>query len=307
MSTPPHFNHTRLGFLILLASLFSTQIQAVEISETTYEGRAQFLIRTESATWYLDRAGGGFSRLIDQDGQDWIHFRKNPLKQFPASAAAGYRGIPNLVYGSMNPDAGAGHPGFDRCRSVQLNAQTIQTTSLSRKWRWSWRFTESHAVFTMEKTDPEHAWWFLYEGPIAGSFAPKEKYWATDELGLSTDIPSKSNQLFGQWQWAYFGDRRTPRVLYLVQHEIDPLPDTLWYLGSSDGGSSSAVDGMMVFGFGRGPKTTPQFRKKGISISVGFLAAKPSMNGAPLNDQACDRLEMEIEARIKTLTGTREE
>ena len=63
----------------------------------------------------------------------------------------------------------------------------------------------------------------------------------------------------------------------------------------------------MVFGFGRGPKTTPQFRKKGISISVGFLAAKPSMNGAPLNDQACDRLEMEIEARIKTLTGTREE
>jgi hypothetical protein len=206
----------------------------------------------------------------------------------------------------MNPDAGAGQPGFNRCHSVQLNAQTIQTISLSRKWQWSWRFTENHAVFTMEKTDPEHAWWFLYEGPIAGSFAPKEKYWATDELGLSTDIPSNSNQLFGQWQWAYFGDRRTPRVLYLAQHQADSRPDTLWYLGSSDGGSSSATDGMMVFGFGRGPKTTPQFRGKGISITVGFLAAKPSKNGVPLNDQACKRLEKEIEAQIKTLTGTRE-
>ena len=132
MSTSSCSNRTRAGILILLASLFPTLLQAVEISETTYEGRAQFLIRTESATWYFDRAGGGFSRLIDQDGQDWIHFSKNPLKQYPAAAAAGYRGIPNLVFGSKNPDAGAGHPGFDRCHSVQLNAQTIQTTSRSR-------------------------------------------------------------------------------------------------------------------------------------------------------------------------------
>ena len=284
-----------------------TFLQAIEISETTYEGRAQFLIRTDSATWYFDRAGGGFSRLIDRDGHDWIHFRKNPLKQYPASAAAGYRGITNLVFGSKNPDAGAGHPGFDQCHSIQLDAQSIRTTSLSKKWQWSWRFTESHAVFTMEKTDPEYAWWFLYEGPIAGSFAPQEKYWATDKLGISTSIPTNSNQLFGQWQWAYFGDRHTPRVLYLLQHKTDQLPDTLWYLGNSEGGSASAADGMIVFGFGRGPKTTPQFRDKGVSMTVGFITAKPNKKGPPLNDQACERLEMEIEARLKTVTGTSKE
>jgi hypothetical protein len=37
------------------------------------------------------------------------------------------------------------------------------------------------------------------------------------------------------------------------------------------------------------------------------LAAKPSKNGAPLSDQACDRLEKEIEAQIKTVTGIRNE
>lgn len=273
-------------------------LSAVEITETTYEGREQFLVRTETATWFFDRAGGGFSRLIDRDGQDWIHFSKDPLKQFPQSAAAGYRGIPNLVFGSKNPDAGAGHPGFDQCQTERVDNQTIRTTTLSKRWQWSWRFTESNATFTMEKTDPTHPWWFLYEGPIAGSFAPNEKYWATNTLGVSTGIPSNSNQLFGEWQWVYFGDRRTPRVLYLIQHEVDQLPDTLWYLGSSDGGAPSAADGMMVFGFGRGPKTRPQFRQAPISVSIGFIATQPNLSDDPLTKEEAQQLQLQIELAL---------
>jgi|GEM_PF-2541097 len=45
-------------------------LSAVEISEGSYEDRTQFIVQTESATYYFDRAGGGFSRLIDRDGRD---------------------------------------------------------------------------------------------------------------------------------------------------------------------------------------------------------------------------------------------
>ncbi len=260
----------------LLSVLVASPLPAVEISETSYEGRAQFQIRTETALWFFDRAGGGFSRLIDADGRDWINFSKNPLKQYPESAAAGYRGVPNLLFGGANPDAGGGHPGFDQCETVQVDGSTLRTTTKSGKWEWSWHFTEQHATFTMEKIDPKYPWWFLYEGPIAGSFDPKRKFWATDNISPSTDIPSNGSQLFGQWRWVYFGDQQTPRVLFLKQHQADDLPDTLWYLGSSDGGSAKAKDGMMVFGFGRGPKTKPQFRSDGVSITVGFLPTQPA-------------------------------
>ena len=281
--------------LAILVGFLVPHLHAVEISESTFEGRAQFLIRTEHAVWYFDRAGGGFSRLIDADGRDWISFSKTPLKQYPDSAAAGYRGIPNPLFGGSNPDAGGGHPGFDQCETIQVDQATLRTQTKSKKWQWSWHFTEQHATFTMEKVDPDHPWWFLYEGPIAGSFAPSNKFWATDTIELSTQIPSNRDQLFGQWRWVYFGDRRTPRVLYLKQHQADALPDTLWYLGSSRGGSPAAKEGMMVFGFGRGPSTKPQFTQENVSITIGFCPVQPSTDGAPLSEADTEKLRDQIE------------
>lgn len=45
----------------------------------------------------------------------------------------------------------------------------------------------------------------------------------------------------------------------------------LWYLGSTDGGSAEAPDGMVVFGFGRGPGTTPQLEGAGRRFTIGLL------------------------------------
>jgi hypothetical protein len=132
----------------------------------------------------------------------------------------------------------------------------------------------------MEKTDPEHRWWFLYEGPIAGTFAPPDKVWGTDRGGPRADVPAIGDQLFDRWRWVYFGDRDGPRVLFLAQHEPDDLPDTLWYLGSSDGGAATARDGMVVFGFGRGPETKPRFRGAGARVTVGLLEMGPDGPGA---------------------------
>ncbi|MBI5772947.1 MAG: hypothetical protein HZA89_04280 [Verrucomicrobia bacterium] len=242
-----------------------------------------------SATYFFDRAGGGFSRLLDRDGKDWISFRKEPLKEVPASAAAGFRGIPNSVFGKDNPDAGAGHPGFDQCKSALAGGDIIRTVSKSGRWAWTWRFTETNAVFTMEKAPAEVAWWFLYEGTIAGRWSPRTHYWGTDSGGPRRETTDSKRQLFEQWRWAYFGDDQSPRVLLVAQMEKDELPDTLWFMGSTRAGLE-APDGMVVFGFGRGPGGKPQFRGAGQRFVLGLVegAVKDASVHAQLA-QAADR------------------
>jgi hypothetical protein len=241
----------------------------IEIREGMHEGRPQFVVQTGTVTWYYDRAGGGFSRLLDRDGVDWIAFSKTPLSEFPASAAAGYRGMPNAVF--TGPDKGVGHPGFDQCESELAGPDKIRTRSLSGKWEFSWTFKESSATFVMEKADQESPWWFLFEGPVAGRFAPRDQYWGTSEGGPIREAPGIGNQRFGQWQWAYFGDTAVDRILFVVQHDRDELDDTFWYMGSSDGGVATAPDGMVVFGFGRTAGTRALLQGAGTRVTTGFL------------------------------------
>ena len=53
-----------------------------------------FKIETPSATYYLEKTGGGLSSLVDGDGKDWIGF--HPEKGSGASGE--YRGFPNAVH-----------------------------------------------------------------------------------------------------------------------------------------------------------------------------------------------------------------
>lgn len=265
-------------FLILCAVMgivdSSGAMVRVLIVETEYEGRPHFKVETPFAVFFYDRAGGGFSRMIDRDEKDWISFRKEPLSQYPASAGAGYRGIPNMVFGQDYPEAGAGHPGFDVCESVFVSPNSIRTTSRSGRWAWIWTFSEKDACFRMEKTDPERKWWFLYEGTVGGRWSPSTHYWGSDTGGPRRETPDNRNQLFPHWRWVYFGDDTSPRVLYMAQCQLDELPDTLWYMGNSDNGSIDSPDGMIVFGFGRGPNTTPLLQGNGLEFILGFYERK---------------------------------
>ena len=250
-----------------LAALVIAQLSGVghaamvEIHADDHEGRPQFVVRTLAAEYWLDKAAGSFARLIDRDGRDWISFRQEPLSKFPDSAAAGYRGIPNAVFGAGNPDAGAGHPGFDQCESTLVSSNVIRTVSKSGRWAWTWTFTETTARLKFEKVDTGSAYWFLYEGTPGGRFAPTNQFWGTDLGGPTFDVPDSKTQRFGQWRWAYFGDRAVPRVLAVAQVQADDLEDTFWYLGSSNGGAADAPQGMVVFGFGRGPGTKALLRE----------------------------------------------
>jgi len=89
--------------------------QQAEITSTSYEGKPHLKVQSGKISWYYDMEGGGFSRIIDEFGNDWVSFRRNPWNQYPASAASAYRGLPNLVF--KGDDGGAGHPGHDKCRS----------------------------------------------------------------------------------------------------------------------------------------------------------------------------------------------
>ena len=254
--------HGRFVFMGIFLALLHSSASATVITESLHEGRAQFVVKTASAEYWLDKNAGGFSRLIDREGRDWISFHKEPLNKNPDSAAAGFRGMPNAVFGRENPDAGVGHPGFDKCESALVSSNVIRTVSKSGRWAWTWTFTETAARLKFEKNDPERAYWFLYEGPPAGRFSPTNQFWGTDLGGPNLDVPDSKVQRFGQWRWAYFGDRAVPRVLAVAQVEADNIEDTFWYMGSSNGNGATVPDGMVVFGFGRAAKSTPLFRER---------------------------------------------
>lgn len=243
------------------------------IKDTAWLDRPHFVIHTAHATYLYDKAGGGLSSLIDEEGNDWIKFNETGNDEYPASAAGRFRGMPNFVY--QSDDSGAGHPGFDQCISRKVSDNEIQTTSKSSNWQWRWTFADDHALVVMEKANPEHVYWFLYEGTPGGAYHPASSYWGTDQHGPSYETGNylEGDKIFGSWQWAYFGEDDTDRVLYLLMPEPDDHPDTYSFLGSSEKGLE-AEDGMLVFGFGRKHNALPQMTNVPNTFIVGFYPEK---------------------------------
>lgn len=242
----------------------------VVISEDSYQGRDHFVIQTRRATYWLDRNSGGLSRLIDRDGNDWIAFHREPWNQYPQSAAGAYRGIPNLLFGKR--ESGFGHPGWDTASTKQLDDSTIIATSSTGKWKLRWEFAAEEARLIVEQVDGDSPYWFLYEGPIAGRWAPADQYFATDAM-TPTDQPKdyfKGDRYTAAWRWAYFGDTTTPRVMCIVHEQEDNAADTFSHLGNTDKGLESP-DGMVVFGFGRGPKGIDPLLSGLNSFRIGLL------------------------------------
>lgn len=228
-----------------------------------------------------DPVGGGFAHWHDPDGRDWVAFGAEPLAEFPASAAAGYRGLGNLVHGG--PWGGAGHPGFSRCRSECRGAGALAVETIDGAWAWDWRVEAECVRLTMRRTpDGEggagEAWWFLYEGPVAGRFAPAQDVWG-DERGIGAASGAAkagiADQPFLPRRWVWLGATGYRWALWLglrapAGAEV-PL-STLWWLGSeAQGRWQESRDGMVVFGFGRGPGTKPLLRGAGWEVVATWL------------------------------------
>ena len=255
-----------LGLVVFRATFAGA---AVSIETDNYEGRPHYRVQTASVTYWLDRKSGGLSRLVDLDGRDWISFRREPLAMFPASAAAGYRGIPNAVFGETNADAGAGHPGFDQCETDLIASNCIRTISHSGQWAWTWTFNDAAAWIRFERVSATFPYWFLYEGVPGGRYSPHSLYWGNDVDGLRNDQPTIQSQAFGRWRWAWFGDDDAPHVLAVGQLQADELDDTFWMLGNANDGAADSPDGMCVFGFGRSVGTRALLRgRRGFVVAL---------------------------------------
>lgn len=232
-----------------------------------YESARHMVARAAGAEWWYDEAGGGFSRIVDRDGRDWIGFRREPWNVTPASAASSYRGLPNLVFGG--PRSGAGHPGFAHCES-RADGQGIRTETRDGEWAWRWSFPASHATLRIEKKGPER-YWFLYEGVPGGRYAPGRWYWGHSGAGPLREMPDflAGERALGEWEWAYFGSDDTPRVFWVATGDGGPVTASFAVMGDRRPGLE-APDGMTVFGFGRAREARPLLERAPAVFLCGF-------------------------------------
>jgi hypothetical protein len=245
-------------------------IKDINIEETVEQGISCYKITTPSATYLYDRAGGGFMSMIDQDGNDWISFKTDDYP-FPGNAASRYRGIPNLGIGGEDNDAG--HPGFDRCQTVIIAPNVIETTTKSGNWKFRWAFYNSYAKFTMVKSLPDIPYWFLYEGTPAGRYDPGSMYWGNNLDGMRDNFPDllQNTGIYNNFNWVYVGQKNYDRILFLKQSQTDLKPDLFSYMGNTTGGSDKSPDGMVCFGFGRAHRTQPVLTGDNKEFLIGFM------------------------------------
>ena len=234
------------------------------------EGQACYKVVTSSATYLYQKAAGGYSSLLDRDGNDWLGFAPHPTPSYPASAANAYRGMPNFCNGGA--EHGLGHPGFTQAVSQQVDESTIESHSMDRAWRWRWTFFADYAQLDVLSVSGTRPYWFLFEGNPLGQFAPQHQFWMTDTDGLCRDKPDYVNGhiAYGAWRWLCLGDERVDRSLLLVQNRVYDPHNCFAFLGNSDGGVTSP-DGMMVLGFGRGDEARAYLTHANTRFYVAFI------------------------------------
>lgn len=230
----------------------------VTVDSLTYENQWTYLIDTPRADYYYHTEGAGLASLTDIDGLDWISFH-----DIPGSGSAGeYRGIPNLVFKSGQPQNSYFHPGFTNALSRVVSAGPLKVTVASESdnpsdlWQVLWEFYPAYARMTVQTvgTTNDGKYWFLYEGTMGGSMD------ANDVVVRSTGAQTSAFDNADVWEeiipdpgWVYFHDLGASRILYLGHDLGDGEMDSYRPQGQSSGSTPE----MTVFGYGRVLNTSP--------------------------------------------------
>ncbi len=254
----------RLTSLFLVLILFgSCAKQKVHLAfgiDESAGGGSAYIITTPSATYYLEKEGGGLSSMIDKDGVDWIGFHN----EVGSGHKGEYRGFPNAIHrqdGSFFHAMNAGtNPSSSVVEIESENHVRITFTSDNEQWQGKWDFYPDRCDFTMTKISPGYKYWVQYEGVPGGEMDATDFWYASADNKLHPieepfvgDLPAP--------EWMAFGDQNSPRVLYMLHHEDDEFPDN--YLSRPY---------MTVLGFGRqnGEKTTKHLITVQ-TFSIGFI------------------------------------
>ena len=230
----------------------------VTVDSLTYENQLTYHIDSPRADYYYHTEGAGLASLIDTDGQDWISFH-----DIPGSGSAGeYRGIPNLVFKSGQPQNSYFHPGFTNAHSSIVSSGPLKVTVASESdipsdlWQVLWEFYPTYALMTVQTVGVTNdgKYWFLYEGTMGGAMD------ANDVVVRSTGAQTSAFDYADVWEeiipdpgWVYFHDMDASGILYIADDLGDSDSDSY----RPQGQSSGATPEMTVFGYGRVLNTSP--------------------------------------------------
>lgn len=220
-------------------------------------GGLAYIITTPSATYYLEKEGGGLSSMLDKDGVDWLGFHSEEGSGHKGE----YRGFPNAIHRQDGDYFHAMNAGTDPSTSeVNIDAGQhvrITFTSDNGEWEGVWDFYPDRCDFTMNKVSAGYKYWVQYEGVPGGEMDPTDFWYASGdnqrhpiEEPFIGDLPAP--------EWMAFGDKNSPRVLYMLHHEDDEHPDD--YVSRPD---------MTVLGFGRRDKG--KFLTTSQTFSIGLI------------------------------------
>ena len=246
--------------ILWLAACTARGGQDVTLAHGTDEsagGGPAYIISTPSATYYLEKEGGGLSSMLDPDGVDWLGFHSEEGSGWKGE----YRGFPNAVHRQDGNYFHAMNAGTDPSESVVVTETSehvrITFTSGNGQWQGQWDFYPDRCDFTMSKVSPGYKYWVQYEG-VPGGEMDATDFWYSSADDKAHLIEEASVRDLPAPEWMAFGDRNSPRVLYVLHHEDDDHPDD--YVSRPY---------MTVLGFGRRDKEkfldTPQ------TFSIGFV------------------------------------
>jgi len=252
-------------FLLLFVLLFfgcapTSDPKTVSLShgqDTTAGDLSCYIITTEAATYYLEKEGGGLSSMIDKDGVDWLGFHNEEGSGWKGE----YRGFPNSIHRQDGSYFHALNAGTELSTSVvEIESKDhvrIVFTSGNGKWEGRWDFYPDRCDFTMSEVSHGYKYWVLYEG-VPGGGMDETDFWYSSVDQAQHSIDEKQVGDLPGPEWIAFGDKNSPRMIYLLHHEDDEHPDDYFNRPY-----------MTVFGFGRSDKgkflDTPQ------TFSIGFV------------------------------------
>ncbi|MDP5060354.1 MAG: hypothetical protein NWP64_00400 [Maribacter sp.] len=249
-----------LLLLLVLGSCTEIKVQLAHGIDESAGGGSAYIVTTPSATYYLEKEGGGLSSMIDKDGADWIGFHNKK-----GSAHKGeYRGFPNAIHRQdgnyFHPMNAGTEPSTSEVEIELKNHVRITYFSENKQWQGQWDFYPDRCDFTMTQISPGYKYWVQYEG-VPGGEMDTTDFWYASIDNVKHQITEPFTGDLPSPEWMAFGDKNSPRVLYMLHHEDDEYPDN--YVSRSD---------MTVFGFGRqnGEKTTKHLTNVQ-SFSIGFI------------------------------------
>ncbi|WP_204356563.1 hypothetical protein [Arcticibacterium luteifluviistationis] len=246
--------------LLWLSSCTEEKVKLTHGLDESAGGSTAYIISTPLATYYLEKEGGGLSSLIDKDGVDWIGFHNKKGSGHKGE----YRGFPNAIHKQDGSYFHAMNAGTDPSSStVEIDSDDhvrINFTSDNENWQGQWDFYPDRCDFTMSKISSGYKYWVQYEGVPGGEMDSTDYWYASTDKKQHPIIEPFEGDLPAP-EWMAFGDKDSPRVLYLLHQEDDEYPDN--YVSRPD---------MTVLGFGReNGEQTSKHLDTVQTFSIGFV------------------------------------